>query len=98
MACAQLAALLEADCTEAMRWCLEMDRRHYKAAWQLARAAAQRGRHAEAAEQLAGLFSTPRRPFQLNMTLLEEKLPRRVCFAFAEVAYPRQEPPHPFIF
>lgn len=75
----QLAALLEHDCTEAMRWCLEVDRRHYKATWQLARALATRGLHEAAAAQLHVLFSTPRRGFALNMHLLEEKLPARVC-------------------
>ena len=74
----QLVALLLEDCQEAMRWCLEKDRHHHKAAWQLARALARQNRHAQAAEQLRGLFSSAKRGFCINMWEMSEALDTKV--------------------
>ena len=73
-----LAPLLLEDCREALRWCLDRDRHHHKAAWQLACALARQGRHAEAAEQLRGLFSTPKRGFCISMWEMSEALYNKV--------------------
>jgi hypothetical protein len=74
-------ALLAADCTEALRFCLECDRGFHRARFALAAAAEAAGDAAGAAAELRMLFSSARRAFTIAMQpIAQSKAWRRLCW------------------
>ena len=63
----QVRQILILDCCSAMQFCLDMDKRYHKAAFQIGRAWAAQGRIEEAVEELQDLFSNARLKFCINI-------------------------------
>ena len=63
----QVRHILMLDCDSAMRFCLDMDKRYHKAAFQIGRARAAQGRTEEAMRELQDLFSNARLKFCINI-------------------------------
>jgi len=70
-------ALLAADCTEALRFCLECDRGFHRARFALAAAAEAAGDAAGAAAELRVLFSSARRAFTIALQPIATSKARR---------------------